>query len=156
MKKENRDVTLYNVLFPLWMILLFPQMWLVVLPGNFLVDSLVLLISLAVLRIPAKKRWYKHCILKIFGFGLLADAIGAGYMLLMVFVFEAGSSGSELLLSLPALVISGVLIFVLNYFFTFGIVGTRILDKPLRLKMSLIFAVVTAPYTFLIPTDWLY
>ena len=156
MKKENRDVTLYNMIFPFWMILLFPQMWLVVLPGNFLVDSLVLLISLAVLRIPAKKRWYKHCILKIFGFGLLADAIGAGYMLLMLWVFEAGSGGSELLLSLSALVISGVMIFVLNYFFTFDIVGTRILDKPLRLKMSLIFAVVTAPYTFLIPTGWLY
>ncbi|MBQ1254507.1 MAG: hypothetical protein IIX91_01845, partial [Clostridia bacterium] len=105
---------------------------------------------------PAKKQWYKHCILKIFGFGLLADVIGAGYMLLMLIVFEVGSSGSELLLSLPALVISGVLIFVLNYFFTFGIVGTRILDKSLRLKMSLIFAVVTAPYTFLIPASWLY
>lgn len=154
--KKNRDVTLYNVLFPLWMILLFPQMWLIVLPGNFLVDSLVLLISLAVLGIPAKKQWYKHCILKIFGFGLLADVIGAGYMLLMLIVFDVGSSGSELLLSLPALVISGVLIFVLNYFFTFDIVGTRILDKSLRLKMSLIFAVVTAPYTFLIPASWLY
>lgn len=155
MKKGNRDVTLYNVIFPLWMILLFPQMWLVVLPGNFLVDSLVLLISLAALGIPAKKRWYKHCILKIFGFGLLADAIGAGYMLLMLLVFEAGSGGSELILSLPALVISGVMIFVLNYFFTFDIVGTHILDKPLRLKMSLIFAVVTAPYTFLVPAGWL-
>ena len=154
--KKNRDVTLYNVLFPLWMILLFPQMWLIVLPGNFLIDSIVLLISLAVLGIPAKKQWYKHCILKIFGFGLLADVIGAGYMLLMLFVFEVGSSGSELLLSLPALVISGVLIFVLNYFFPFNIVGTRILDKSLRLKMSLIFAVVTAPYTFLIPASWLY
>ena len=154
--KKNRDVTLYNMIFPFWMILLFPQMWLVVLPGNFLVDSLVLLISLAVLGIPAKKRWYKHCILKIFGFGLLADAISAGYMLLMLWVFEAGSGGSELFLSLPALVISGVMIFVLNYFFTFDIVGTRILDKSLRLKMSLIFAVVTAPYTFLIPASWLY
>ena len=154
--KKNRDVTLYNMIFPFWMILLFPQMWLVVLPGNFLVDSLVLLISLAVLGIPAKKRWYKHCILKIFGFGLLADAISAGYMLLMLWVFEAGSGGSELFLSLPALVISGVMIFVLTYFFTFDIVGTRILDKSLRLKMSLIFAVVTAPYTFLIPASWLY
>ncbi|MBR5264115.1 MAG: hypothetical protein IKV50_05400, partial [Clostridia bacterium] len=106
--KKNRDVTLYNVLFPLWMILLFPQMWLVVLPGNFLVDSLVLLITMAALKIPSQKRWYKQCILKIFGIGILSDLVGAGYMLLMLIVFDVGSSGSELLLSLPALVISGV------------------------------------------------
>ena len=47
---RSKSVTLYNVLFPIWMILLFPQMWLIVLPGNFLIDSLVLLASMAFLK----------------------------------------------------------------------------------------------------------
>ena len=61
----KKDVKLYNVLFPFWMLLLFPQMWLIVLPGNFIIDSLVLLISMAVLKISDKKQWYNQHILKI-------------------------------------------------------------------------------------------
>jgi len=59
--------------------------------------------------------------------------------------------GDELYLTLPALFISAVLIFVLNYFVTF-----KKTDKALRLNLSLIFAIVTAPYTFLVPSSWLY
>ena len=35
MKKEVR---LYNVLFPIWLLWIFPQVWLVLLPGNLLID----------------------------------------------------------------------------------------------------------------------
>jgi len=42
---KKKDIKLYNILFPLWMLLLFPQAWLIVLPGNFIIDSLVFLIS---------------------------------------------------------------------------------------------------------------
>ena len=129
----KKDVKLYNVLFPFWMLLLFPQMWLIVLPGNFIIDSLVLLISMAVLKISDKKQWYKKHILKIYAFGLLADVIGSAYMLLMMVGFELGRMGGEL------------------YLTTF-----RKADKGLRLKFALAFAIVTAPYTFLIPSSWLY
>ena len=147
----KKDVKLYNVLFPFWMLLLFPQMWLIVLPGNFIIDSLVLLISMAVLKIADKKQWYKKHILKIYAFGLLADIIGSAYMLLMMVGFELGRMGDELYLTIPALAISAVLIFVFNYLITF-----RKADKVLRLKFALTFAIVTAPYTFLIPSSWLY
>ncbi len=43
---KNKDIKLYNVIFPFWMILLFPSVWFIVLPGNFIIDSLVLLISM--------------------------------------------------------------------------------------------------------------
>lgn len=146
-KKNNR---LYNVLFPYWMLLLFPQLWLIILPGNLIIDSLVLIISMTVLKIADKKQWYKRHIIKIFLFGMISDIIGAAYLLLMM-VLEVGQMGDELYLTAPAIIISAVLIFVLNYFITF-----KKADKPLRLKFSLIFAIVTAPYTFLIPTSWLY
>ena len=148
---KNSDIKLYNVLFPFWMLLLFPQMWAIVLPGNFIIDSIVLIISMFVLKMSEKMRFYKRHIFQIWGFGMLSDIIGAAYMFLLMWAFEVGSMGDELYLTIPALIISAVLIFVLNYFVTF-----RKSDKVLRLKLALTFAIITAPYTFLIPSSWLY
>ncbi|MBE7039656.1 MAG: hypothetical protein E7398_02880 [Ruminococcaceae bacterium] len=148
MKKEFK---LYNVLFPFWMLMLFPQVWLIILPGNFIIDSLVLIISMYFLKLQQKKEFYKKNILKIFGFGILADVAGCAYMLLLMVVFQLGNMGDELYLTLPALIISAMLIFILNYFISF-----KKYDKKLRFKMALFFAIITAPYTFLIPSSWLY
>ena len=148
---EHKNIKLYNVLFPFWMLLLFPQMWAIVLPGNFIIDSLVLIISMFALKMTEKKRFYKRHIFQIWGFGMLSDIVGAAYMFLLMWAFEVGSMGDELYLTIPALIISAVLIFVLNYFVTF-----RKSDKALRLKLALTFAIITAPYTFLIPSSWLY
>lgn len=151
MKNKKKDIKLYNVLFPFWMLLLFPSIWLIVLPGNFVIDSLVLIISMFLLKISDKKHYYKRHILKIYGFGMLSDIVGSAYMLLLMLAFQVGRMGDEPYLTIPALIISAVLIFVLNYFVTF-----KNTDKALRLKLSVIFAIVTAPYTFLIPSSWLY
>ena len=62
-----------------------------------------------------------------------------------------GRMGDELYITLPGLLIAAALIFVFNYFITF-----RKADKKLRLWMPVIFAVFTAPYTFLTPSAWLY
>ena len=151
MNNKKNYVKVYNVLFPVWMLLLFPMAWLIVIPGNFVIDSLVLIISMVVLKVTDKKQWYKRYILKVFGFGMLADVIGSAYMLLMLMVFEVGRMGDEPYLTIPALVISSVMIYVFNYFVTF-----KKIEKSLRFKLSLIFAIVTAPYTFLIPSSWIY
>lgn len=141
----------YNVLFPVWMLILFPLAWLIVIPGNFIIDSLVLIFSMMILKISEKKLYYKKFILKIFLFGMLADIIGTLFMFVLQFLFELGMMGDELYITIPGLIISSGLIFVFNYFVTF-----RSLDKKLRLKLSLIFAIATAPYTYLIPTSWIY
>ena len=133
------------------MLLFFPRIWLFVLPGNFIIDSLVLIISMVALKIADKKQWYKRYIIKIYLFGMISDIIGAAYMLLLITVFRVGRMGDELYLTAPAILISSTLIFILNYYITF-----KKIDKLLRLKLSLIFALVTAPYTFLIPSSWLY
>ena len=147
----KKDIKLYNVLFPMWMLLLFPQLWLIVLPGNFIIDSIVLIVSMLIIKMPEKKEFYKKNILKIYGFGLLADVIGSVYMLIMMLGFELGRMGDEWYLTVPAILISAGLIFTLNYFVTF-----RECDKKMRFELALIFAVVTAPYTFLVPSSWLY
>lgn len=148
MKKEVR---LNNVIFPFWMLMLFPQIWLIILPGNFIIDSLVLLCAMFFFKISEKKQWYKKHIFKIYCFGLVSDVIGSAYMLVLMLAFKVGRMGDELYLTLPALLISAVAIFLFNYFISFKGEGKR--D---RFIMSLIFAIVTAPYTFLIPSSWLY
>ena len=148
MKKEIR---LYNVLFPFWMLLLFPQLWLIVIPGNFLIDSLVLFVSMICFKIQNKKAFYKQNILKIFCFGILSDLVGSVFMLIMMLCLQIGRMGDELYLTLPALIISAVCIFLLNYFVTF-----RKCDKHISVKLALVFAIITAPYTFLVPSSWLY
>ena len=60
------DVKLYNLIFPVWIMLTIPLVWLIVLPLNFIVDSLVIVISMKKLRIDNKKDFYKRHIFKIF------------------------------------------------------------------------------------------
>ena len=57
----------------------------------------------------------------------------------------------ELLFTLLATAISAVLIYLFNYRFTFNKA-----EQGARFKLSLIFAIATAPYTFLIPTTSIY
>lgn len=149
--KMKKDIKLYNVLFPFWMLLFFPQLLVFVLPGNFIIDSFVLFISMYLYKIENKMAFYRTNILKIFGFGMLSDIIGSAYMLMMMVCFHIGRMGDELYLTIPALVISAFSIYALHYFITF-----RKYNIKLRVKIALTFAVVTAPYTFLVSSDWLY
>ena len=150
MTKKN-EIKLYNVLFPLWMLMLFPMMWIAVLVGNFIIDSAVLLLVLWALEYSDKKVFYKKHILMAYGFGMLSDIIASLYMLLMVVVLHLGVMGDEWYITVPALIMALLLIFIFNYFLTF-----KKDEIKTRVIMSAVFAIVTAPYTFLIPSSWLY
>ena len=76
---------IYNVVFPIWFFIIIPLGWLFVLPINFLIDSLVLLIILRLMKMPLKKI-YGKTILKIWLCGFLADFIGALFLMLLDFV----------------------------------------------------------------------
>ena len=147
----KKDVKLYNVLFPMWFLMLIPVVWLIVLPGNFLIDSIVLLIAMKCMQMEDRKIFYKQHILWIFGFGLLSDLVGSAFMFLTAYVFEWGVYGDEVYLTIPAILIAAVCIFLLNYFVTF-----RKLDKAQAKKLALTYAIATAPYTFLIQSSWIY
>ena len=149
MKNEKKDLKLYNVIFPVWMLILFPAVWLIVLPGNFIIDSLVLVASTFALKLSNKRSFYLKHIFKIFLFGLISDAVGSGFMLLTLSL-EWSVTADELYFTLPAVIISAGVIFALNYFFTF-----KMMETKKRSKLALTFAIATAPYTFLIPTAWL-
>lgn len=147
----KKDIKLYNALFPFWMLLLFPWFWVIVLLGNFLIDSLVLILSECFFKVEEKWQFYKKNILKIFSVGILSDIIGSAFMIIMMFGFRLGRMGDEFYLTIPALIISAVCIFILNYFWTF-----KKCSKRIRFRFALIFAIITTPYTFLVPSSWLY
>lgn len=79
MKKQTR---LYNIILPIWLLLLFPQLLVFVIPGNLIVDCLVLLIALAALRHQGKGAVLKRLWWKFWLLGFAADAIGVLWMVL--------------------------------------------------------------------------
>lgn len=147
---SRHKLRLYNmVTAPLWMIALLPTMLLIMIPANFVINSLVLIIGMYALKLQNKKQIYKKTILKVFLFSLLSYAVCAALMWLTL-VFEISITANELYFTIPILIISAVIIFVSNYYLSF-----KKFDKSNRFKLSLIFAVGTAHYIFLFPTELL-
>lgn len=138
---------LYNVFFPIWLIFLIPTIWLIAIPLNFIIDSIILIISMKVFKIEDKKNFYLKHIFFIFLFGFLSDMLGA-LMLLTITVISSSISGLELWLALIGVLVASFFIFFFNYTFTF-----KKIEEEQRRKLALIFALFSAPIAFLIPTS---
>ena len=159
MKKQLR---LYNVIFPIWMLIFIPVIWLVVLPANFIIDSLVVLVSLKIMGETEIFSVYKSIILKVWLLGFLADILGSA----LLFFSQLGYSHTwyeyiqgpvaynpldnifSLLYVLIVVVIAGAAIYFLNLRFSFK--KTQLGHKKRR-AVSLALAIITAPYLFLVP-----
>lgn len=147
----KKDVRLYNVLFPVWMLLTLPTIWYIVIPGNFLIDSLVLFLAMKAMKIEEKWEFYRSHIVPVFLLGFLADILAAVPMWLGVYLDLGGTYGDSPLLTVPGVLLAGGMIYVFDYYVSF-----RKLKKPLRRNLALTFALATAPYTYLIPSKWIY
>ncbi len=153
MKKETR---LYNVLFPIWMFFLIPTAaWLLILPGNFLVDTLVLVLWMYHRKMEGKLQLWKRKIVPVWLLGFLSDFVGAGLTLGMLFLLEEIAPNVAMhlfpattLMALPGVVLAGVLIYFFNRRFVFRKSG---FSKEEIHSISLTLALWTAPYTMLIP-----
>ena len=74
---KKKQIRLYNVLFPVWMLVTMPVIWYIVIPGNFIIDSLVLILALKALKVENRKSFYKKHIFLVFGFGFLSDILAS-------------------------------------------------------------------------------
>ena len=157
MKKDN-SVRLYNIMFPIWFLFFFPLLWLVMLPVNFGVDSLVLMLSARKQQVENRKQLWKKHILPVWGIGFLSDILGAAllipiYILLVetplvdTFLHPVYFPGS-VITAIPGVILAGVLIYFLNKKLTFR---KSELDAAVIHKLCLHLAIFTAPYTMLIP-----
>ena len=162
---------LYNLIFPIWMLIFIPMTWLIVLPANFLIDSLILLLSLFLFVKSNYWMIYKQTILKIWGFGFLSDFIGA-LILFSIYLsdffiqnsvisnwwyynvfypvsYDTLSSIVSIIWCSIAVLVSGICIYEFNYRVSFKQLS---LEPKTKKKMALLLAICTAPYLFLVPT----
>lgn len=169
MKKQTR---IYNVLFPIWIIWLFPQALVFFIPGNLIIDCAVLFFTLLALKHPrkgavVKKLWWKFWLL-----GFAADLVGTAWMLLGWYVplligqadTPFGAFWEDAMLSahmlnpwthpltfawtLGGVALAGVCIY---FFDKRAMRKLDLLTQREKHVIALSMAIVTAPWLFLIP-----
>lgn len=147
-----KKTKLYNVMFPIWLFFLYPTIvWLVILPVNFAVDSIVVLLSCK----ENKKEIWKKSILKVWLLGFASDFLGGAVALSAMLALEKLNINTSFdalvystIISIPAVIVAGILIYFLNKFFSFK---NTPLEKQQIHRLCLYLAIFTAPYAMLIP-----
>ena len=163
MKKEVR---LYNVILPIWLLWLFPQLFIYVAPANLAVDCVVLAVTLTALRhrgkgAVLKKLWWKFWLL-----GFLADFMGVLVLLPGAFLPALFSDAAwtydistamitnpfrhpaSLLWTLVGVALAGVCIY---FFDKRAMKKCDLLTAGEKHVVALTMAIVTAPWLFLVP-----
>lgn len=161
---KKKDIKLYNIIFPIWLLWLMPVAWIVVLPGNFIVDLLVIGLTMRYLKITDIKRRAKSVILKVWIFGFLADFIGTATMFLSILASESADSLTAVAYdpfdnfisfcwTAACVLLSAVCIYLFNYHYC---LNRADLAGPEKKRLALSLAVFTAPYLFFLPTSLFY
>lgn len=167
MKANTGSVKLCNVLFPIWILIFFPQVLAIVIPGNLIVDAAVLLIALAAMHHRAKGAVLRRCWWRVWLLGFAADLIGAAWMVLGWLLATWLPGGAETLGKImynpfghPAaflwtaagVAIAGWFIFLLDRR-VFRSVPELTSRQSTRLALT--FAIATAPWLFFLPLYYL-
>ena len=182
-KPRKSSVTCYNLIFPVW--LLFSPLgmpilvwlgplggWLVLamLAGNFAVDWLVTALGLKLAGVGDIRQRVWRVILRVWLFGYAADAVSILPLILLMRHpaesdwFDANiefpllygnpfTSPPALLILAACLLLAGVLIYFFNM--KWGLKNAN-LEQRDRRRVALTLALLTMPYTFLIPTSLTY
>ena len=160
--EKRIGVRVYNVMFPLWMLVWWPSwLWLALIPLNYGIDALVLRLSLPADTDRAafvRKHTWKICLA-----GFASDFLGSA-LLFAVYAFTPGDplsynlayapfgNAAALAVTLTALVLSAGAIFLLDR----RILRRAGLDPGKARRAARNLAVFTAPYLFLFPSGLLY
>lgn len=171
---KNNITKLYNVIFPIWVLWLFPMTWFVVLPANFIIDLTVTFLTLKFMKVSNAKMYAKAVICKVWLIGFLSDFIGTAVMF-STYLIDSKMSPEvndwwydnivgpvscaplsnvyAFLWTTVCIFIAGISIYFLNYKIAFKKLD---LARKQKKKLALSLAVFTAPYLFYIPTKWFY
>lgn len=163
--KPNR-VTLYNIIFPFWLLCMLPFAWLFVLPANFVIDLAVLCLALKCMRTPDVWKTAKQAIVRVWLLGFAADFIGTAGMLFANFLEARGVLDADFLYALdynpftdPTALVWAAACVLLSAGCIYGFnrrFALKALDPARRKTAALALAVFTAPYFFLLPTAWFF
>lgn len=165
------DKKVYNLLLPIWLIIFLPSwLWLLLIPANYLIDRVVLRWSLG--DMPEKGLFCRKHNWKICLAGFASDFAGAmmlfalNQILLGVsdeagsfidkaadgMMFDPFSNVLSLIIVIAAIVVSAVCIYKLDQ----SILIKIGLDVKQAKKSAIRLALITAPYVYLIPSEWFY
>ena len=162
----KKQVRLYNVLFPIWVLWLFPQVLAIVLPGNLAIDCLVLFFALLCLKHTQKGAVVKQLWWKFWLLGFLADFVGVLWMTLALSIAEDAKVHSWLYESLSYVMynpfghpaaflwtLAGVALagYCIYRFDKWAMKNCALLSEGERHKIALAMAIITAPWLFFIP-----
>lgn len=170
---KNKEIKLRNVIFPIWLLWIFPITWIIIIPTNILIDSLVVVLGLKFLKLNNIKELYKKSIVRVVIFGFISDIIGSFVMLLPNLIegiikdkvvkswlydnminsvnYRPLDNIYSFLWTTMALIISAFFIYFFNKKVSFKSLD---IDDQLKKRLSIILAVFTAPYVFYLPTSW--
>jgi hypothetical protein len=149
---------LADVIFPVFMFYFFPPLLGIAAIANLIIDAAVFFVTLHFFRIKLKNSL--GTLLMLWLFGLVADIAGSLFLCLTLLLnryvpqisinyIEIFSSPAAIALILTAVLIAGLIIYCLDRIF----LKNRIPVSQAK-RIALVLAIVTAPYTFLIPTNW--
>lgn len=164
----KKQIKLYNIILPIWLLFLFPQVWLVVIPGNLLIDCVVLLAALTVLKHRDKRGVLKDLWWKFWLFGFLADFVGVAVLLPAAFLpewlsgsvaewwsdnltpilYNAFKTPAAFLWTLAGVAVAGLCIYLFD---KRAMRSCGLLTEREKRIVALTMAVITAPWTFFIP-----
>lgn len=142
----KKDYKLYNFILPPFILIGFSPWFLgLSLVGNFLIDSAVLSIIMLVVFKKFDKSFYIKKSFWLWLLGFSADIIGLFY------IFTVSSVGGNISYNNLPMIISGIIIaggfiFLLDYL----VFRKSDMTKKQALLSALTFAVLTAPYTFML------
>ena len=161
---KRKEIKLYNLIFPVYMLWLIPPVIFIIGILNFIIDSIVVLITKKILKIENIFAKYKKVILKVWIFGFLADFIGALFLFFMSGLFEGLNIPIKynidynpfgniyaLIITFLGILISGILIFIFNKKICYKKID---ITEKQKFILSLIMSIATAPYLFLLPMNW--
>lgn len=167
---KNKNNKLYNVIFPIWFLMLIPVTWIVVLPANFLIDLLVVFLTMKYLKVQDIKSNIKSVIFKVWIFGFIADFIGTIGMFLSNLIdfdiqtklgrwwydnisnpvcYNPFNSIYSFLWVTVCVIITSLFIYLFNYKICLKKSNLHNMQKK---KIALSLAIFTAPYLFYLPT----
>ena len=161
---KNNNTRLYNVIFPLWMLFIFPQTWLIAGPANFVIDFAVVYFMMKKLGTDQPKEKTKKVILKVWLCGFAGDIAGGSFMFISTitsnrwwyehigrYVYNPFRSIYALMWTCACVAFSAAIIYWLNKDYCLSQLE---IEDIQRKKIALALAVFTAPYLFLVPTSF--
>lgn len=169
---KKKEITLYNMIFPIWVLWLFPQTWIFVLPANFLIDLLVVSLTMHCVHVKDIKKNVKCVIWKTWLCGFAADFVGTFVMAGVNFLpvredttfglwwhrrligptsYAPFTTVESFLFVTACVLLTAFIIYLLNVKFC---LKKADMTKVQKKKVALSVAVFTAPYLFYIPLSW--